>query len=397
MFNCIFPKHRLVHEMPLIMSELKDVVPSVALSSCFFLLRGRADILRMQGVLVRLSILCDQTGVMDYLEYFLTLTENIKKTPYLVVIASRPHIEVFELQAEDLIGAVLIYEYKMLGLSSKVFSTGDYNGSRTVIAPLAIRARIAAMVCRYLIEYGAHTVLLSLSGAFEAGHASYPDGTDGGKKLLWTTQSREVGASLPLEDTVDATLAQLGCHTRRNLRYYRRKAEAELACTFAYDVRGTLTRVQFIELNRASTHPAPNDLLNWRYATLKTLEGGFCVGVRSSTGEWISLMAGRRHHDVTEIDWQMNRGALAKYSVGTVIRSYLIDHEISLGMRRLFFEGGTTHTLRHSFLPETAIDIIAVRQFPSVSLLRRGIEHVRLKKTFLVQVLADPSLKWELR
>jgi hypothetical protein len=45
----------------------------------FFLLRGRAQILRMQAVLISLSALCGQTGAMDYLEYFLTGPENLKK------------------------------------------------------------------------------------------------------------------------------------------------------------------------------------------------------------------------------------------------------------------------------------------------------------------------------
>jgi hypothetical protein len=126
------------------------------------------------------------------------------------------------------------------------------------------------------------------------------------------------------------------------------------------------------------------------------LEGGFCVGVRSASGEWISLMAGRRHHEVTEIDWQINRGGLAKYSIGTVIRAYLIEHEIAVGMKRLFFEGGTPHTLRHSFLSETAIDIVAARPSRRVSLLRRGASLLRLHKNYLLQVLLDPALKWEL-
>ncbi|MDQ2834241.1 MAG: hypothetical protein M3Y50_10940 [Acidobacteriota bacterium] len=53
----------------------------------------------------------------------------------------------------------------------------------------------------------------------------------------------------------------------------------------------------------------------------------------------------------------MNRSSVAQYSIGTVSRSYLIEHEIALGMKRLFFEGGTPHTIRHSFVPETAVDI----------------------------------------
>jgi hypothetical protein len=382
--------------MSLMIHESRECVQSDTSESCFFLVSGRDEILRMRDVLVAFSAHCLQAGAMDYLEYFLTLSENIKKKPYLVIVTSRPHRNVFQLRAEDLTGAALVYEYKLLGISTSVFSTSDYNGIRTVIAPVASRAKVAAMVCRYLIDEGAQVVLLTFSAAIEAGPIPYVEGTEGRGKFQWTTQSREVGASLVLEDTVSATLAHLGSHTRRNLRYYRRKAEAELACSFAGDVRGTLTRNQLRELNQASTHPVPRAVLERRYATLKMLEGGFCVGVRSASGEWISLMAGRRHHEVTEIDWQINRGGLAKYSIGTVIRAYLIEHEIAVGMKRLFFEGGTPHTLRHSFLSETAIDIVAARPSRRVSLLRRGASLLRLHKNYLLQVLLDPALKWEL-
>lgn len=391
-----FPAVAGTYEMPLASMESNYCVQDGASRSCFLTLRGRGDILRMQALLIALSARCGQTGAMDYLEYFLTLAENIRKIPHVVLVTSRPVQDVFQVQPEDLAGAVLVYEYKLLGVASRLFSTGDLTGFRSVIAPAAERASISAGVCRYLVEDGARIVLLSVSAGTDTNRSNYLESAGGEKQFLWTTQHREVGASLVLEDTFDGTLTHLGSHTRRNLRYYRRKAEAELACTFANDVRGTLTRTQFMELNQASTHPVASSALDRRYATLKSLEGGFCVGVRSSDGEWVSLVAGRRHYGITEIDWQMNRSSMARYSIGTVIRSYLIEHEVALGMKRLFFEGGTPHTIRHSFVPETAVDIIATRRSTIVSMLRRGTALLRLRNNFLLQVLVNPTLQWEL-
>jgi hypothetical protein len=111
----------------------------------------------------------------------------------------------------------------------------------------------------------------------------------------------------------------------------------------------------------------------------------------------ISLLGGRRHNFVAEIDWQMNRGGLSKYSIGTVTRSFLIENEIKIGTERLFFEGGTMHTLRYSFLPQKAVDIVVRNQDPFVSLLRTFTVPLRLDKCFLVQTLANPGLKWHLR
>src|SRR3982074_2731383 len=104
-------------------------------SAHFFVLAGRVKILRLRSVLRNLSESCGQAGAADYLEYFLTAAENLKKTPYLVLLASRSDLSVFELRPSDLWGAGLVYEYRLLGFGSSLFTAGDYNGNRAVIAP----------------------------------------------------------------------------------------------------------------------------------------------------------------------------------------------------------------------------------------------------------------------
>jgi hypothetical protein len=376
--------------------EVKDLLGNDLDAVHFFVVRGRAAILRIQPLLVRLSSLCEQTGAMDYLEYFLTGPDNLKKIPYLVLAGKRRDLSVAELRAEDLKGAVLIYEYKVLGLPSRVFTTSDFNGSRAVIAPPAERTKISASVGRYLMAHSAQIVMLSYAGEGNETWSECFDGSvPGDKKRLWTTQTREVGATIVLERTADETLAAMGKHTRRNLRYYRRKAEAELECTYEGDVKTVLDKAQLIALNQASTHPVSEVVLERRYRTMKELDGLFCVGMKTPDGQWISLLGGRRHHGVSEIDWQMNRAGLEKYSVGTVIRAYLIEHEIEIGTSRLFFEGGTPHSMRHAFISEKAVDIVVAKRSLFVSLLRRAA-HWSAPKNFLLQTLVDPALRWEL-
>jgi hypothetical protein len=351
----------------------------------------------MQRVLISVSEICDQCGVMDYLEYFLTSADSLKKIPYVVLLASRTDIDVFELQPHDLKGAALVYEYKFLGLPSGIFTTSDFAGNRTVIAQAQLRPKFSALVGRYLIDHGAQVVLLSVAGDFQENcQRSVDISITSNKKYWWASQTRRAGATIVLGSTVEGTLANLGKHTRRNLRYYRRKAEAELKCIFSGDVKRTLSRGQLKELNHASTHPVADQVLERRYNTIKTLEGAYCVGVRTPNGEWICLLGGRRHHGVSEIDWQMNRSGLEKYSVGTVVGAYLIEHEIDLGMNSLFFEGGTGHSIRRGFLPERAMDIVVLSRSPFALLLRKWARWRRSEKNFLLQTLSNPNLKWEL-
>jgi hypothetical protein len=365
-------------------------------SAHFFVLRGRTQILRLRPLLTALSEICGQAGAMDYLEYFLTAPPNLKKIPYLVLMAARPDVDIFELQADDLHGAVLVYEYRILGFRSRLFTTCDFNGRRAVIAPAVRRTQVSAMVCRYLMEQGAQVVLLNLEHSAASCQQCFEAAMAGERKHWWATQTREAGGTLALHKTVDATLATMGKHTRRNLRYYRRKAEAELEYSFVNDVKSTLTMAQLMELNHVSTHPVAQSILERRFGTMKS-EGFFGIGLRQPGGQWISLVGGRRHHGITEIDWQMNRDGLAQYSVGTVIRSYLIENEIAIGMERLFFEGGTPHVMRHAFLSEEAMDIVVMNRSLFVFLLRGSAKWLRPKKNFLLQTLAIPSVKWQLR
>jgi hypothetical protein len=364
----------------------------------FFVLRGRSEILRLQPLLEALCERCDQVGATDYLEYFLTATDNLKKIPHLVLMTSRFDTGVSGLRAEDLLGAVLVYEYRVMGFGSSLFTASDYNGSRAVIAPSRLRRQISAAVCRHLMDRGAQIVLLNLEpGAPESCQTCFEREMAGNAKRWWGTQRRAVGATIALQKSLDATLARMGKHTRRNMRYYRRKAEAELGCTFTADVKSILTMAQLMELNCASTHPVPHSVLERRYQTTRSMDGFFCVGLSRADGQWISLLGGRRHHGVTEVDWQMNRNGLAKLSVGTVIRCYLIEHEIAIGMEKLFFEGGTPHSMRHAFLSEEAMDIVVMNRSLSVFLLRRFARWLHPEKNFLLQTLMSPAVKWQLR
>ena len=352
-----------------------------------------------ESVLGTLSELCGQTGATDYLEYFLTATENLKKTPYLVLMASRSDADVFELRAEDLRGAVLVYEYRVLGFGSSLFTASDYNGSRAVIAPAKLRRQVSAAVCRYLMDRGAQIVLLNLEpGAPESCQRCFESAMAGNAKRWWGTQRREVGATIALQKSLDATLARMGKHTRRNMRYYRRKAEAELGCSFTADVKSILTMPQLVGIEPC--FDASGSQLCYRAAVPddESMDGFFCVGLSQADGQWISLLGGRRHHGVTEVDWQMNREWTRKVlSVGTVIRSYLIEHEIAIGMEKLFFEGGTPHSMRHAFLSEEAMDIVVLNRSLSVFLLRRMARWLHPEKNFLLQTLMSPAVKWQLR
>lgn len=129
-----------------------------------------------------------------------------------------------------------------------------------------------------------------------------------GKPSIWTTRERRVRRYLPLQSTYDETLATMGKHTRRNLRAFRRRAEAELHADFVSVAE--LSRDDLVTLNGLCSYPVPDRVAAWRHQTATELIGSFLLGIRSGDGRWLSLLGGRRHHGTTEVTWQMNREGL---------------------------------------------------------------------------------------
>lgn len=368
---------------------------SVAAEPRFHVLRGKENLLRMHAVLVELSARCGQTGAMDHIALFLESTMNENKMPYLVLVASQAGMDPFSFRAGHLLGAAVVYEYEVFGRPTGLFVTDDGSGSRTVIAPPVERSTVTIKVCEHLMRMGARVALLSYKEVFDpqpqdrqiAEIVTTRNGT------VWGSQVRDMSTYLSLRPTFDATLAQLGKHTRRNLRYYRRRTETELGCEFIPEVRSAMSKGDFEQLNRVSTHPVKGRAMARRYDDLFRIEGSFCVGIRAKDGRWLSLMGGRRHHGWTEVDWQVNRAGMDRLSLGTAMRSYFLENEVSLGTKRLYFEGGTPHTMRHSLLTEKAVDIIAVRPSWRVRLLKLFARTRFGKKSFLLQTLADESIR----
>jgi hypothetical protein len=356
------------------------------------LLRGREAISKMRGMLMRLSERVGQLGTMTALDFYLSTPSALRKTPYLALVGLRPGISPEQATAEDVEGVVLLHEYKVYGWGTQVFATDDHSGERSVIAPAEIRAHVAEAVCRMLMDSGAVLAMISLKGDVEpklverSGAGSRPVG--------WMAlQTRFAPRHLQLAETLETTLATLGKHTRRNLRYYRRRLEASHGAVFVPNVEISLE--EFLEVNRISMYPVDEELARARYDYMRRMPGAVFAGVRSGDGQWLSLIGGRRLVDSVEIVWQMNHAGMPRHSLSTVMRSYLIEHEISLGTTTLEFEGGTGHSMRHSFVHARAMDIIVLRNSWRGRLLRRLANRVFPQENFVRRALLSKESEWK--
>jgi hypothetical protein len=380
----------------LVISELNDTAGTIS-AATIHVVRGVNSILRLQQVLADLSARCGQAGVMDDVGYFLSKPGTLRRVPNLLLFSKAPTLDLARLTADDLLGAVLLYRYTVLGCGIGIFSTNDRSGRGTLVAPAALRSTMAKMATRSLMDRGVLAVLISFRDGDAANRKTSPNksqlcggSAENDETARWAWRERDTPDCLPLEETFDGTLAKIGTRTRRNMRYYRKRAEAELGCVFLPMVQ--IDKREFLDFNRDCMYAVPTRVASWRYHSLKYLEKPLFMGIKDRHGRWLSLLGGRRHHDGTEILWQMNRSGLSAYSLSIVMRSYFIEHEIAHGMTKLYMEGGTAHPMRFSFVNDKVTDLVVVRR-SRLGLFVPTLAHLLIKPdNELALMLLDKSL-----
>jgi hypothetical protein len=360
------------------------------------LIRGKAAVLENAPMLEQLALRCGQPGGMNWLQYFLAVPEFRWKTPYLVLL-THSQAEPRALRLENVRAAVLLFEYRLLGLPTKVFCTDDASGMRTVISRLEDRQTAAVTAVRALMRQGAQIVMISRD---DAGRTVGVPRLSQDHPLLWTRQRRQIAKTLILGPTYEETLARLGKSTRFNLGYYRRRLLAKMSCEFVADARGMLSEADLRTVNSGSLNPVPMDLFKLQYASACHLPGGFLIGLRGPLGEWLSLIGGWRQDRATVLHWQTNASGHERSSLGTVMRSYFLESEIARGTRTLSFYGGTPHTMQHSFVQEEVTDLLVRRRSWQAAVLVAmarmigGLQRWTGRVNFVVEILCDRKLVW---
>jgi hypothetical protein len=360
-------------------------------------LSGSAAILAQARLLEEFAGRTGQFAAMHGLHFTLHHEYAARKTPHLVCLVSQ-NTPADPISLENLLGCVLLFEYRAASRGTGMMATGDRTGIRTVFGAAEHRTRIATIAAAAMLRRRAHIVLVSYKQQDDSlSSVAFPSGV----KALWAAQTREIRDYLPLLRSFDETLATIGKRTRTHLRYYRRRLQEEIECDFIPDVRHTLDPNHLADLNASSLDPIAPTIFHQQYTAAAELPGGFVCGLRTRDGRWMSLAGGWRQQTTCLIQWQMNAKGFEKFSLGTAFRAFLIEHEIAQGTTRLCFHGGTSHPMHHSFPAEYVVDLVLRRSSPLTSLVV-GLTPTLAEKTnslaergnFLADVLRKRDLTW---
>lgn len=361
---------------------------------------GRDEVLRLSRQLMEFSARCGQAGAMHDIAYFLSKPGALPRTPHLLLVSRTSGPNLRGRDFNHLLGLLLIFEQRMLGMGTGTFATNDRSGRGALIAKPSDRSRVVALTSRALLDRGARLILMSFRDE---------DGSTGRSSAMqlplleagahsrgvarWARRERTIPGYLPLLGTFDATLAKIGQRTRSNLRYYRRRAESRLGCVFVPRIE--VSREDMLAFNSQCMYAAPAEVAGWRYDSLSELSDPVFMGLKDREGRWLSMLGGRRYEGRSELLWQLNRSGFAADSLGTVMRSYFIEHEIAHGSRRLYIEGGTPHPIKFSFVPEYLTDLVVVRRTLGAKVMRMVARRYISRGNELSHMLGAKDLEWQ--
>ena len=283
----------------------------------------------------------DSTGLPDY---FLPRVADSRR-PRVVVCYEHG----------QLVGVVYTEELLFAGRPTGWVFGGDRMGRGLVLAAPEREAEVIATACQHLMSNGVHALRLWWRST--------------GKEILpvlrlqrpglqvWCkSEIRQQGDWLSLvpDEITDKVsdksagyegfLNTLGSRTRRNFRYYRRRAE-ELGYRFLPELSLAAYESAVHSLNRQADSPETHehDLRDHRF--FSQFGAPVLAGIAAPDGRLVSVLSGVLAGNHVHVLSQYNDESIQGMSLSLVLRGYLIERLITHGIVSMHFVNGASASL----------------------------------------------------
>ena len=284
-------------------------------------------------------------------DWFLSRTAAWKNMPLALVLQDGPRP----------VAAALFSAEQRFGMLTGLIRGGNGTGDGMLVGP-GERLSIAATAVNAVFDLPwVHTVIASIRNCSPP---STPLADWAGLDCIWG--QRTVGTHLSLEGGFEGFLSRLRPRSRRNYRYFRRRAETEHKLSFVPCLRPELAQDAVRQLHAAGMHPIPRARSTMLEAAIRQTPGSFAMGVRGPDGRWLSYLGGWRQPGprtpTTFVELQLNDHRMQAASLSTVMRTYLIEHEAAQGVGHIVFVGGSSPALGRYCAADECLDLLVTRR-----------------------------------
>ena len=330
--------------------QLDKIVKHLDKSNRVRLKFGEANILSAKDELNAFRTKCGQVDdLMTSLEYYLPWTKIWRAWPILVMVYRQ----------NCLFGVVLLHLRTKSGIPVGIARAGNGSGQGSVVGNPTDWCEIIEIVSKTILKLPAvHTVFISAHWSHQAIQLENRPA----QNLQGQWQFRSTRNRLKLTAGYDATMAQLGYKMRRNLRYYRKRAQAELCCHFISDLNDQQRNEAVLSLYSKGIYVHDRCRALSVEAVLRSVAGHFAMGLQKANGDWVSYVAGWRIAGLTFVEWQLNDSQYDKLSISTVMRGFLLEHEAESNIDEINFVGGTSEIWSRVCEPSLCGELLATRK-----------------------------------
>lgn len=290
------------------------------------------------------------------------------------------------------IAVALLHQYTFKGLPTGIYTPLDTSGQYSLIAAPEDMREVMLSLSKHLFGKRAAQFVLLCTADDNLLQSRFEDVRNSLNNLNHGTHLRVHLSTLQLKSTFAETLTTLGADTRRNLTRYRNRAITEFGVCLSSNL--SLTASEFCTFSDACSYPTSTELNLWRYENYGKASTNFILALKAQDGKILSVVGGRRHGTLTRIDWQRNVTGLKGGSIVNAMRSFLIEHEISLGMQRIRFERGTPHSSQNYFTPELVRNICLTRKLMKPWFVENVLLRLMPPKGILKESLDPALLEW---
>ena len=296
------------------------------------LLKSRREVLDLSPAVADLARrVVSRYDLTNLPEYFLARMAS----------SSRPSVVACH-EAGKLVGVMYVKERRLYGIPTGWCFGGDETGRGLVTAKPEQESEVITRSCQFLLDHGMHALRLRWRCIDRAALA--PGIVGSGLQVVSRTEEQPEGDLLELPDGYETFLSGIGPHTRRNLRYYRRKAEAEgIRFIRRIDVEEYERAVKAMREVTDFPHDPIRQERDRRF--FRVLGEPLLMGLKGNGGKFVSILAAVRFEKCLHVLSQLNDQSLRRMSISVVLRSYLIEEAIKLGFTSIHFVNGSSPML----------------------------------------------------
>jgi hypothetical protein len=295
-----------------------------------------------------LSELPGDTADSGDLDYFLAMSHAFSYQPVVVPV----------MRGKSPAGVLLAARRLILGQAIGIVEVGRFCEGQPVIASESEKRFTLQQALRELCSWeDVHTVRLRTTPdrSLIETLSKIPDTT-------FDSEIVEIRDTLSLGSSLEEFLQTLGRRTRRNFRYYRRKALMS-GCTCVEIAEPGLGRVAAKLVAHQRTSSYTGYRIQRFVAGLRRMPHPIFLGLQSPDGVWLSMIGGWHADQRGYLLFQLNHNdqAYDRVSLSVALRSHFFERLIERGVREVRFLGGLQGNLQ-MYCGPTENQVITLRK-----------------------------------